>query len=150
MPLIVNSGGAYELFFEQADSALEWWKAIFIFVLGLAFVIASLVGFFLVKKRIALGFNHNGLYVRSYGVVPWSQIKSFEIGKFGFGNSRQECIFVSLHDPESFFSMTPLSWKCANRRMTKDRVLIVGRSVSMSLKKLLPFLQTYHQDVLQS
>ena len=116
----------------------------------LAFVIAGLVGFFFVKKRISLGLNHNGLYVRNYGIVPWSQIKSFEIGRFGFGNSRQKCIFVSLHDPDSFFSENQIPWWRSNRRMTKNRVLILSSSVSLKLKKLLPLLQDYHQDVLQN
>lgn len=142
--------GAYELFFKGVYSTLAFWKMIFMFVSGLAFVVIGLIGIFLAPKRISLGLNKNGLYVKGSGVVPWSQVKGFEIGKFGFGNTKQKCIFVSLHDPDSFFSENKIPWWRSNRRMTKDRVVVVGNTVPLKLKKLLPLLQDYHRDVLQN
>ena len=147
---IVAVVGAYDLFFNQADVKFELWKGLLVFIVGFAFFVLSLVACFFAKKRVSLGLNRNGLYVRYYGLVLWSQIKKIEIGWFGFGSSKQKCIFISLYDPESFFSSNPLPWWRAYRRATKDRIPIFGSTIPIKLKKLFGLLQTYQKDVLQN
>jgi len=137
---------------------LKWWysvgaldlKALALFVGGFLLVVAGFIGYFLVGQKLYLGLNRNGLYVQYYGFISWHEIKGFKIGWFGFGNSTHKCIYVFLHDPESFFSRKKsLGWRI-NKWSAKSRVLIFSSSISIGRKKLLSLLQDYHQDVLQN
>lgn len=125
-------------------------QGLFLLILFVFLFFVGVFGFFWVQKKVALGINRNGVFIRYHGLIPWGEIKGFALGKFKAGSSSQKCIIVLLHDPENFFSTQTPFFKRINIYLAKGNVLIMGNSVSIPLEKLIIFLQTYQKDVLQN
>jgi len=125
-------------------------KMLAVFIGSLIFVVAGILAFFLVRKRFSLGINHDGLYVRYYGFVPWSQIKEFQFGWLGKFLSKKKCIFILLNDPESFFAKQSSIWWRINKHVVRKKVVIMANTVPVNLQKLLGVLHAYHHSILQN
>jgi len=106
--LVFVGMAGYGLFNPTAPFA-ESWKLLTLAALGSFLFFWSLIVYFLYRDKISVGVNDSGLFVKSYGFVFWDQIKTIEFGWLGIEKSRECCIYVSLHNPENFFSKNVLS-----------------------------------------
>jgi len=126
----------------------EWSTILGLCFFGFCFIVSIFLAFWF-SRKVTVGVNRNGIFIWRYGVVPWGQVKGFELWQFGYGKHAQNCILISLHDPDSFFARLSalLRW---GRLSTKKRVPIMQTNVAICLKKLLPILQNYHRDIMQN
>ncbi len=102
-----------------------------------------------IPRRITVGINSEGVFVRRYGMVLWSEIKGFEIDNKVVNGHVETNIFIKLHNSDDFFSRLTKWHQRLGRHATHGRVAIPASLVSMKLEALLNLLQECHHSSMQ-
>jgi len=101
------------------------------------------------KKRLTVGVNADGVFVRNLGMVLWSDIKGFKIRSIGSGLGKQKYLWIILHGQDDFFKRNKkrrLARRVALGQIVLPKHIIPQSIVSIKLEKILKLLRQYHEQ----
>jgi len=98
-------------------------------------------------RKISVGINKDGLFIKNIGLISWKDIKSFHIT---LGPEKSILVTTSLAGPK-FSPPSPLKaiWQVVmdKKRIVDEGVFkISAMDIKIPLKNLLGILNTYHKE----